>query len=254
MAVMDDYQDEMSSLSSADIEAVLSGSEPESPAAVASSRAVADIRRALVRPIAPDVASAHLAAMAQAMAPAGKLTLVFSAAQRRNSMRTKTRRRAGIIALAAALVTGGGLAAAVTLPGQANDHATQHVTTPDHPAGLGLPSDSEHGQTVSDFARNTSLIGCEKGQAIADLASALSLAHRQDAADRPDPCTASEGSEAGGGGSASGSGSGSGGPGGGGGSGGGSGVGGGGSGGGSGGPGGGSGSGSGGPSGDVPTP
>jgi hypothetical protein len=245
MSVMDDYQDDMSSMSSADIEAMLSGGEPESQAIVAVGRAVADIRRSLERTIAPEVASTHLTAMARALRPTDELTSLSSARRGRHSMRSKTRRRAGIIALAAALVMGGGLAAAVTLPSHANDHAKQ--ATPGHPAGKDLPSQSDHGQSVSDLARNTSLTGCEKGQAIAEAASAWSFGHRQNAATRPDPCTASDanGAGSGGAGPASGSGGGSGGPGGGSGSGGGSGVSGSGSGGGSGGPGGGSGSGGG---------
>jgi hypothetical protein len=45
-----------------------------------------------------------------------------------------------------------------------------------------------HGQTVSDFAHTTELEGCEKGQAISDLASSKAAEHRQNPDNAHDPC------------------------------------------------------------------
>ena len=166
-------------------------------------------------------------------------------------MRPISRRGLAAVVTGAVLALGIGIAAAVTLPDQASDTAKDAVSK--DPA----PNDNaEHGQAVSDTARNTPLEGCEKGQAIAAQASGKTIPANN-------PCTqgAADGNNGGNGGNVTpqGSGGGSGGPGGGGG-GGGSDVG---SGGGSGGPGGGGGAGgtsehggggSGGPPAGLPTP
>jgi len=45
-----------------------------------------------------------------------------------------------------------------------------------------------HGQIVSEFAHTTELEGCEKGQAISDLASSNATDHRQNPEKEHDPC------------------------------------------------------------------
>ena len=232
----DDYQDEMSRRRPHEIDAILSGRETEDPAAEPLAALVRDVRRDLLEDPAADVAGRHLAAMNEAGREEEASRAVTTSNNRRDSMRPISQRRLAVLATSALLVLGVGVAAAVTLPGDASDTAKNAVPSGD-PA--------EHGKTVSGTAQNTTLHGCEKGQAIAAQASSGKA--------RPavDPCARGAGNgdgNAGNGttGTRQGSGGGAGGPGGGGG-GGGSETG---SGGGSGGPGGGGG----GPSGGIPLP
>ena len=63
------------------------------------------------------------------------------------------------------------------------ESATDESTTDD-----GASDVENHGQTVSDFAHTTELEGCEKGQAISDLASSKAAEHRQNPDKAHDPC------------------------------------------------------------------
>jgi hypothetical protein len=63
------------------------------------------------------------------------------------------------------------------------DSATDESATDD-----GTSDIENHGQTVSDFAHATELEGCEKGQAISDLASSKAEEHRQNPDTGHDPC------------------------------------------------------------------
>jgi len=255
----DDYLDEMGRLRPHEIEAILSRRETEDFSAEPLAALLQDIRRELLEDPTAPVAARHLAAMSEAQRDDKGSSAVRTSNDRRDSMRPISQRRLAAIATAALLVVGVGVAAAVTLPDNASDTAKDAVSN----------GNAEHGKAVSDTARNTSLQGCEKGQAIAAQASGKTIP-------ATDPCSRGGGNgHANGGngtngtnGTPQGSGGGSGGPGGGGG-GGGSQIG---SGGGSGGPGGGGGaggaefgggggsggpgggSGSGGPSGSLPTP
>jgi hypothetical protein len=162
MALPDDYRDEMDALSPEQIESVLDGRSPGEPAAARVAAMVDDLRRALVVEPSPEVAHRHLAEMSAAAGLTGS---------RRSSMRT--RRRFGVLALAAALTLGGGLAAALTLPEQADDRARERVPE-DVPQGPpeGVPPDAaDHGRLVSETARDDSLSGCEKGLTVAGVAS-----------------------------------------------------------------------------------
>jgi hypothetical protein len=248
MSAFDDYKDEMDRLSPRDIEAIVSGQDLEEPLATL----VQDLRRDLLEDPAPDVAARHLAAMNDAARQAEGPSAVSTPPRRRNRMRIRGQRRAAALAAAATLVLGAGIAAAVTLPDEASDRAKEAVSN----ANGDSSTNAEHGQAVSETARDPSLQGCEKGQAVAAQASTKADEHRQGQGPQEDPCA--RGEDGGASASRAGSGGGSGGPGGGGG-GGGSEFG---SGGGSGGPGGGgggggsefgSGGGSGGP-GTIPSP
>jgi hypothetical protein len=202
MDLLDDYRDEMDALSSEQVEAVISGRVPREPAAARAATLVEDLRDALREEPSPEVARAHLAAMAAAAEESG-----FTRS-RRLTMPAVTRRRIGGLTLAATLVMGGGLAAAVTqpeLPDQASEEAWANV-------GQGPEVASEasaHGKAVAAVAQDPTLEGCQKGQAVAEVASSKADDHRQDEADR-DPCVQVERVDGGENGSGSGNGGGSG--------------------------------------------
>jgi hypothetical protein len=188
MDLLDDYRDEMDALSSEQVEAVLSGRVPQEPVAARAATLVDDLRQALREDPAPEVARTHLTAMLAAAEESG-LTR-----SRRSIMPVLTRRRLGGLALAATLVLGGGLAAALTppeLPEQAAEEAHEAV-------GQGpdvAEEASAHGKAVSELAQDPTLEGCEKGQAVAALASSKADDHRQDDANRTDPCAQADDTE-----------------------------------------------------------
>jgi hypothetical protein len=66
------------------------------------------------------------------------------------------------------------------------DSSTDSAT--DESTDDGTSDVDNHGQTVSDFAHTTELEGCEKGQAISDLASSKAEEHRQNPENENDPC------------------------------------------------------------------
>ncbi|HEX2026161.1 MAG TPA: hypothetical protein VHH92_07175 [Actinomycetota bacterium] len=182
----DDYRDEMDALNSDEVEAALSHR------AARGARAeglVADLRRALREEPSPEVARAHVEAMLAASA---------ARSERRSTMRGVTTRRIGGVALAAVLTLGGTLAAAVTLPPQADDEAREAVGQGSEVAAEA----SAHGKAVREVAQDPSLEGCEKGQAVAEVASSKAQGEPPEDVERPDPCAQAEGSapEEGGGG------------------------------------------------------
>jgi hypothetical protein len=181
MDLLDDYRDEMEALSPEQVEAVLSGRVAREPVAARAATLVEDLREALREEPSPEVARAHLAAM---VAAAEESELSRSI---RSGMPVLTRRRIGGLALVATLMMGGGLAAAVTqpeLPEQASEEAWANVGRGPEVAAEA----SAHGKAVSAVAQDPTLEGCEKGQAVAEVASSKGAEHRQDDADRPDPC------------------------------------------------------------------
>jgi hypothetical protein len=179
MEPRDDYQDEMDMLSPDEIDGLLSGRAPANPAGARLAGLVVDLRRNLREEPAPDVAGAHVAAMVAAAGDQLPET-------RRSRMRVLTKRRIGGVALAATLILGGGLAAAVTLPEQAAEEAWEAVGQ-----GQELAAEaSAHGKAVSEVAQDPTLDGCEKGQAVAAVAS--SREERQEDAERPNPCAQAE--------------------------------------------------------------
>jgi hypothetical protein len=230
----DDYLDEMGRLRPDEIEAIISRREAGDSSAEPLAALVREVRRDLLEnPTAP-VAARHLAAMNEAQRKDKGSRAIRTSNDGRDSMRPISQRRLAAVATAVLLLLGAGVAAAVTLPDNASETAKNAVSN----------DNAEHGQAVSDTARNTSLQGCEKSQAIAAQASGKTIPAN-------DPCSPGvgggnpNGDNGGNGandtnGTPQGSGGGSGGPGGGGGGGGGSQTG---SGGGSGGPGGGGGGG-----------
>jgi hypothetical protein len=247
MGPWSDYPDEMDRLTPEQIEAILAARDVDDPAAARLSSLVRELREELLAEIPPEVAKRHLAAMAAETGGAPATT-------RRNAMAPFTRKRAALLGLAATLILGMGVATA--LPDQASDRAKEVVGDLPIPGPTGTPGEdpdaNDHGQAVSAVAQGDFPEGCEKGMAVADVASGGAV----DPA--VDPCQQGAGDEngasqsggggSGGGGSTAGGGSGggSGGSDGGGGSGGGGSTAGGGSGGGSGGSDGGGGSGGGG--------
>jgi hypothetical protein len=256
MGPWSDYPDEMDRLTPEQIEAILAARDVDDPAAARLSSLVRELREELLAEIPPEVAERHLAAMAAETGGAPATT-------RRNAMAPFTRRRAALLGLAATLILGMGVATAVTLPDEASDRAKEVVGDLPIPGPTGTPGEdpdaNDHGQAVSAVAQGDFPEGCEKGMAVADVASGGAV----DPA--VDPCQQGAGDEngasqsggggSGGGGSTAGGGSGggSGGSDGGGGSGGGGSTAGGGSGGGSA-DSGGSGSGTGGAPDGLPTP
>jgi len=199
MDVFGDYEDEMGRLSDEQIEEILSGAEPEDPSVARQAALFAEIKQSLLAEPAPEVAARHLAAMAAAAG--GPELGQASTLPRRTSMRTLTRRRIAVLGLAAGLTLTGGIAAAAAgvLPGPAQDAMASVASR----VGITLPhstdassgdatSQTTHGADVSSVAQSTSLQGCDKGQAIAAVASSPSLSHRQDSVDKQDPCQESD--------------------------------------------------------------
>jgi hypothetical protein len=93
--------------------------------------------------------------------------------------------------LVPALLLVAGLAAAVTLPKKAPQPARDTVpsTAPSvNPAAEDLREEAAHGQAVADVARDPSITGCEKGQAVADVASAKAAEKRKSPGVKNDPC------------------------------------------------------------------
>jgi hypothetical protein len=188
---LDDYRDEMDALSSKEVEAVLSGRVPAGPAAARAAALVADLRGALREEPAPEVGRLHVAALlaeAERSVPTGRM----------GSSR-RTRRGVGGVALAAALVIGGGVAAAVIqtddpppearrVPAVADPAAADAATQGREaiPGGMGVsPDASAHGQAVGSAARDRTVEGCGKGQAVGGLASSNAAADRQNSGGRP---------------------------------------------------------------------
>jgi hypothetical protein len=193
MAPLDDYQDEMERLTTEQIEALLTG-EDRSPGPVAAL--VRDVRVVLLEDPAPEVAARHLAAMAEAAKASPEPAERAGVAP----IRRLPRRRGAAALLAAALLLVAGIAAAVTVPKRPAKPEQEIVDSvaPSLAAPPTLDSDPvpsaepTHGQEVSAFAKDTDLIGCEKGQAVAAVASAKAAEHRENPAEKNDPCVRAE--------------------------------------------------------------
>lgn len=108
-------------------------------------------------------------------------------------MRLLTTKRSTVIGLSVVFTIAMGLAG-FTAPASLPEPALEHRHDASLPVKT-LGGDGEdanaHGKAVSELARSLEG-GCEKGQAISALASSKSLAHRQDAVEKHDPCTSSE--------------------------------------------------------------
>ncbi|HEX6262287.1 MAG TPA: hypothetical protein VF097_05505 [Actinomycetota bacterium] len=100
MTPLDDYRDEMATLSSEQIEGVLAGRPVDAPDAEPVARLARDLRERLLVDLHGEIEARHLAAMRAEVAPVPR--------------RTRPRRVATRLALAAALVLGAGAAAATT--------------------------------------------------------------------------------------------------------------------------------------------
>jgi len=72
---------------------------------------------------------------------------------------------------------------------QAEESATAEDSAADEESSENSSADEPtHGEIVSEFARTTELEGCEKGQAISELASSNAADHRQNPEKDNDPC------------------------------------------------------------------
>jgi len=191
MSPLDDYQDEMSRLTSEQIESILEGSAVDGPAGERLSDFVRDLREGLVVDPDPETASRHLTAMAAADLPTVR--------------RLRPRRVTTKLAFAAVLLLGAGVATAATVrlgaPGIVPDDFPIPVQTEVEPAELESeplettddaterPSRPDDGTTTrAPSARSTD--GCQKAAAAAGAA----------AAEAPDPCAEGTGKGSGGGG------------------------------------------------------
>jgi hypothetical protein len=111
--------------------------------------------------------------------------------------RVLTRRRVAVLGLAAALTLTGGLAAADVLPDPAQDaiaNVAAHLGL-DFPQSTDVPDQTSHGNEVSNVARATQEEGCEKGQAISEVASSFAQDHRKS---DPEPIKCEKAKSAGG--------------------------------------------------------
>jgi hypothetical protein len=192
MDVFDDYQDDVERLSPEQIEAILSGEETSSSTPLTAL--FEDVRLGLLEHPSAETTARHVAAMVSA-AREVQLGAATAPGARKRSMRLFTRRRLAGMALAATLVLGAGIAAAITLPPRAADRAREVVPSivpPETPPPEQLPEQASHGQAVSSFAKDSALQGCEKGQAVAAIASAKAAEARNNPAKTVDPCSRSE--------------------------------------------------------------
>jgi uncharacterized membrane protein YgcG len=225
MDAFDDYEDEMFRRLTADrADAIIEGrGRSDDPLATDLSAALEDLRLELLEEPSPDVADRHLAAMVAASRapsaveglvadPAGRGAMSIKPAEFRNPKVARRRLRVAVVGLAACFVLVGGLAAAGALPGPAQDAVADAAEL----VGFDLPGGSSEqaeeasafGKEVSETAQSDDLSGCEKGMAVAQVATSKA----EEQPDLPaDACTngddgEGEGTESSGGGSGSGSG------------------------------------------------
>jgi hypothetical protein len=103
--------------------------------------------------------------------------------------RVLTRRRVAALGLAGALTLTSGLAAADVLPDPAQDAVASvaaHLGF-DFPHSADVTDQTSHGEEVSNVARTTPEEGCEKGQAISEVASSFAQ-DRRHGEHEPIPC------------------------------------------------------------------
>jgi hypothetical protein len=160
----DDYRDEMGRLRPHEIEAIISRREASDSSAEPLAALVREVRRDLLEDPTAAVAARHLAAMNDAQRKDKGPRAVRTSNDRRGSVPAISQRRLAAVATAALLLLGAAVAVAVT-PDNAGETAKNAVSN----------DNTGHGQAVSDTARNTSLQGCEKGQAIAGQASGKTI-------------------------------------------------------------------------------
>jgi hypothetical protein len=188
----DDYRDEMDRLTTQTAEDVLSGRRSSGGAARVAGAAADRLRQALLVPPSPQLAERHLAAMRAATGSPG--------IRRGNAMQMRTRKGFATLGLAATLVLGAGLAAALTLPEQASDEAKEQVADVQLPAQATGPGTggsgndgasaqaSDHGKAVSAAAQDDSTEGCEHGRAVSEIASSKADDNRKNEGDHPGDC------------------------------------------------------------------
>ncbi|MGH2711422.1 MAG: hypothetical protein ACRDH9_09500 [Actinomycetota bacterium] len=188
----DDYRDEMERLTSQEADNVLSGVPTSAAAARGAVEALERLRGELLVVPEPEVAQRHIAAM--------------RAAARSDSlheggipMRRRNRKRLASLALAATLVLGAGIAAALTLPDQASDEAKERVADvqppsqgPSNDGSSNADEASAHGKAVSAVARDDSTKGCEHGRAVSEAASSKAADNRQNDGDHLGACGPNE--------------------------------------------------------------
>lgn len=186
MDPFDDYQDEVERLSDAEIDALLSG---EGHLARPVATLIRDVRLDLLESPSPDIAARHIAAMAAVRPhepdrPAALVTRL----RRRHLL---PRKRLTAVALAAVLLFLAGLATAVTLPikpDRAKPDTLPTMAPSLAPTEKNLAEEPTHGQAVAEVAKDPSFTGCEKGQAVAAIASAKATEHRNNPDRANDPC------------------------------------------------------------------
>lgn len=197
MRLPDDYRDEMDRLSSQDADEVLAGHRRGSGAARVAGAAADRLRQELLVTPSPEVAERHLAAMRAALSD--------PEIQGGSSMRVRARKRFATLGLAASLMLGAGIAAALTLPDTAAERAKENTADVEAPQGPGNQGDdantqseiaSEHGKAVSEAAKDDSTEGCEHGRAVSDLASSKADDNRKNHGDKPGDCGPSRGNGA----------------------------------------------------------
>jgi hypothetical protein len=186
-----DYMDEMERLSSQEADEILSGADPTTPLGANAAGTVQRLRNELLSQPPAATRQLHLAAM---------LAAARSGEPGVSLVRSRPRKRAATLALAAALVLGAGIAGALTLPDQASEVARERVADL-QPPGRGqadegqeqLPDDSSaHGKTVSGVAHDDAVEGCEHGRAVSGAASSEASGHRSNQGDHPGACGPSE--------------------------------------------------------------
>jgi len=176
MSPLDDYQDEMSRLTSEQIESILDGRPVEAPGTERLEMFVHDLRRNIVVDPEPETAARHVAAI--------------TAAARTVVPRLRPRRLTTKLAFAAALLLGAGVATAATVrlgdaPGivpddlpipvrtevEADDQVSEPPRTTDEPTEDVTERPSERDdEPRAPSARSTD--GCAKAAAAAGAASA----------------------------------------------------------------------------------
>lgn len=183
----DDYEDEMFRRLTADrADAIVERRGPsDDPLATNLSAALEDLRLDLLEEPSPDVAGRHLAAMVAASSapsavkglatePVGRIAMTVKPAVRKPKL-VHRRLRVAVVGLAACLVLFGSLAVAGALPGPAQDAVADAAEM----VGFDLPGGSSEqgeeasafGKEVSETAQSDELSGCEKGMAVAEVAT-----------------------------------------------------------------------------------
>ena len=147
-----------------EIEAIISRRETSDSSAEPLAALVREVRRDLLEDPTAAVAARHLTAMNDAQRKDKGSRAVRTSNDWRGSVPAISQHQLAAVATAALLLLGAAVAVAVT-PNNAGETAKNAVSN----------DNTGHGQAVSDTARNTSLQGCEKGQAIAAQASGKTI-------------------------------------------------------------------------------